>query len=103
MSNPYIYLFVREDLTPAQKIIQVAHAVDEMNKDTVDLTSTTNFMVLCSAYDEWELHDISVYLKANDIPHHKFYETDIEGHTAIATIPLVGDQRIPMRKFSTMK
>jgi hypothetical protein len=32
-----------------------------------------------------------------------FYETDIEGHTAIATEPLVGEQRIPMQRFSTMK
>lgn len=105
MSNPYIYIFVREDLSKCQQIIQAAHAVDEMNANLIDpnAAKVTNYMVLCPAVDEWELHDISVYLKECGIKFHKFYETDIEGHTAIATVPLVGEQRAPMRAFSTMK
>ena len=103
MSNPYMYLFVREDLSKPQQIVQAAHAVDELNKGLDEVTERTNFMVLCPAYDEWELYDISLYLKSCNIKFHMFYETDIEGHTAIATEPLVGEQRIPMQRFSTMK
>jgi len=105
MSNPYIYLFVREDLSRPQQIVQTAHAVDELNKEMSygEITSTTNFMVLCAAEDEWELYDISEYLNSHNIEHHLFFEPDIDGHTAIATKPLVGEQRIPMQRFSTMK
>ena len=105
MSIPYIYLFVREDLSKAQQIVQTAHAVDELNKEMSlgEITSTTNFMVLCPACDEWELFDIKLHLEEQGIEHHMFYEPDIEAFTAIATKPLVGKQRIPMRCFSTMK
>jgi len=105
MSNPYIYLFIRDDLPKAQQIVQTAHAVDELNKEMSlgEITSTTNFMVLCSADGENDLFDISMYLTKQGIKHHIFFEPDIEGHTAIATVPLVGDQRVPMRVFSTMK
>jgi len=103
MSNPYIYLFVRTDLSKPQQIVQTAHAVDELNKELGEFTDRTNFMVLCPAFDEWELFDISDYLKHLGIKFHLFYEPDIEGYTAIATEPLIGDQRIPIRCFSTMK
>lgn len=105
MSNPYIYLFVREDLSKCQQIIQTAHAVDELNKDLdpVDVTSVTNYMVLFPAAGEFELIEISAYLNAAGIDHHMFFEPDIDSYTAIAVKPLVGDQRIPMQIFSTMK
>ena len=103
MSNPYIYLFVREDLSKCQQIIQTAHAVDELNKRLDEVTDKTNHMVLIGAKSDLELCEISHYLHMNKIEHFLFYEPDIEGHTAIATVPLVGDERHPMQIFSTMK
>lgn len=103
MSNPYIYLFVREDLSKCQQIIQTAHAVDELNKSMDKFTDKTNHMVLCPADNEGDLFDISMYLSKQGVEHHIFFEPDIKGYTAIATVPLVDDERIPMRVFSTMK
>lgn len=105
MSNPYIYLFVREDLSKPQQIVQTAHAVDELNKELEvgKITTRTNFMVLCPAENELDLWEIAVYLSSKGIQHHMFYEPDIDAHTAIATEPLVGEERLAMQKFSTMK
>lgn len=103
MSNPYMYLFVREDLSKPQQIIQTAHAVDEMNKKLDVFTDRTNHMVLIGAKNDLELYEIAHYLHMNKVEHFLFYEPDIEGHTAIATKPLVGKQREVMRCFSTMK
>lgn len=103
MSNPYIYLFVREDLSKPQQIIQTAHAVDELNKRLDKFTETTNHMVLIGAKNDLELYEIAHYLHMEKIEHFLFYEPDIEAHTAIATKPLVGDERFPLQVFSTMK
>jgi hypothetical protein len=32
-----------------------------------------------------------------------FYEPDIDAHTAIATKPLIGDERLPLRRYDTKK
>jgi len=100
--NPYTYLFIREDLSHPQQIVQTAHAIDELNKRRKP-QKETNFMVLCAAKSDQELMKISVYLDRHEIDHHLFYEPDIEAFTAIATEPLRGDRRIPLRKFNTKK
>ena len=99
--NPYMYLFVREDLTAAQQIVQTAHAVDELNKEYPH--SPGNYMVLCSVNDEYDLFDVSTRLKENGIKFHMFYETDVESYTAIATEPLIGYKRKPMKRYSLKK
>lgn len=95
--TPYMYLFIREDLSHAQQIIQTSHAVDEIGKRYK--SDDINHMVLCSATDEDHLHDIVEWLELQSIDHHMFYEPDIESFTAIATKPLRGQERFPMKKF----
>jgi len=51
MDNPFIYLFIREDLSMPQQIIQTAHAVDELGK-RIKNSADTNFMCLFSIADE---------------------------------------------------
>ena len=53
MSNPYMYMFTRTDLSATQMIVQTAHAVDELNKQCPH--EPGNFMVLCGAASEQEL------------------------------------------------
>lgn len=98
-----MYLFVRQDLSVPQQIVQTAHAVDELNKRWDDKSDTTNFMVLCSVKDELELWKVGEYLASKGIFHHMFYEPDIEASTAIATRPLRGIEREALSKFQTMK
>ncbi len=96
--HPYIYLFVREDLTVPQKIIQVAHAVDHLQAP-VD----NNYMVLFTVPDEKSLHKISKRLLYDNIDHHMFFEPDINSHTAIATRPLRGEERTSMKGYRIMR
>ena len=97
MDNPYMYLFVREDMSHAQQIVQTAHAVDELNKKIPHKPG--NYMVLCGAKSEDHLHEIVTYLQRFNIDHELFFEPDINGFTAIATKPLIGNERKIMRKF----
>jgi hypothetical protein len=99
--NPYVYMFVRGDLSHPQQIVQTAHAVDEIGRR--HKSDGTNYMVLCDAPDEQFLFDTSDWLTKHGIDHHVFHEPDINGHTAIATEPLIGDRRKPMRRFKTKK
>jgi hypothetical protein len=100
--TPYIYMFIREDLSHPQQIIQTAHAVDELSK-RLEPSTETNSMVLFPAGSERELKRISDYLDRHGIVHEMFYEPDINGFTAIATEPLKGNRRIVMRRFKTKK
>jgi hypothetical protein len=56
-----------------------------------------------SARNEKHLLDISEYLHSKGIDHAMFYEPDIDAHTAIATKPLIGDERLPLRRYDTKK
>jgi hypothetical protein len=94
-------MFIREDLSHAQQIVQTAHAVDELNKSHPH--ETGNYMVLCGAKSESDLLDIASYLTTHGIHFEMFFESDIQAHTAIATKPLRGHERMIMRKFKTKK
>lgn len=99
--NPYVYLFVRDDLSHPQQIVQTAHAAETMaHKHGI---KGINHMVLCGAKDQDNLFDISMWLAQHNIDHHVFYEPDIDGYTAIATLPLRGDERKPMKRFQLKK
>ena len=99
--TPYIYLFIREDLSIPQQIIQTAHAVDSLSINRE--SDNVNHMVLIGIENEEELKNISKYLQIWDIEHKMFYEPDITSHTAIATNPLRGKERNRLKKFNLMK
>jgi hypothetical protein len=107
--QPYVYLFVRSDLSTAQKIIQVAHAIEEMTKRTAkyypsDINlDVTNFMVLFSVTNERDLLQAADYLDEKGIVYENFFEPDIQSHTAIATEPLAGARRRPLEIFMLME
>ena len=96
--NPYMYLFIREDLSIPQQIVQTAHAVDELGK-RIKSSANTNFMCLFGVKDESSLQMISEKLNQQGIDHEMFYEPDIAAFTAIATRPLVGEERKIMKKY----
>lgn len=97
MNNPYMYIFVREDLSAPQQIVQAAHAVDELNKKHPH--DHGNYMVLCGAINETHLINIAFELVSNGIQHKLYFEPDIEAYTAIATRPLRGHERKPLRRY----
>lgn len=98
--TPYIYLFVRRDLSIPQQIIQTAHAVDSIRGHGVDEIS---HMVLIGAKDQAELHSFADHLSNSDIHHEMFFEPDVDAYTAIATRPLRGKERDSLKHFQLMR
>ena len=88
--NSYIYTFVREDISPEQKIVQVAHACHEAGK----LLPHTEYrqvssLILLSAKDEDDLMIIARKIDRAGIDFHMFYEPDNNmGYSAICTRPI---------------
>lgn len=100
---PYIYLFTREDMSKPQQIVQTAHAVHELNATYESGRKHTHHMVLFGATGERELLEIAKYLEEAGIHFHMFWEPDMNSYTSIATVPLRGKERTPMRIFNLMK
>lgn len=100
MSDQHIYLFVREDISRQQQIIQTAHAVDALNKQHP--YDGIHNMVLLKATDEEHLLDIMQYVSSSNIEHHMFYEPDVSEYTAIATRPLKQHERGVFAHFDIM-
>lgn len=103
MDKPYIYIFVRTDLTPSQQIVQASHAALEMG-NAIKNGIIGIHMVLIDAGTQDKLKEISSFLHKKLIHHTIFWEPDFDtGYTAIATEPLFGDQRIPMKRYKLHK
>ena len=98
-----MYIFIREDLSHAQQIVQAAHAALEAGF-VYDQPKDSTHIVLIGAKNEEELLKISQYLKNCSIDSQIFYEPDFDtGYTAIATKPLYGEERQPLKKYSLFR
>jgi hypothetical protein len=98
-----MYIFIRQDLSPTYQIVQAAHATHQAGIRFGGTEQPTHF-VLCGAKDEKDLTKIAMYLERNNIEFEMFHEPDHNtGYSAIATTPLYGDQRRPMRRFQLLK
>jgi len=91
--NSYIYTFIREDIPPAQKIVQLGHACHEggklLNHSEHKCVSS---LILLSAKDEDDLLEIAKRIYRAGIDHYVFFEPDMESYTAICTRPIISDK-----------
>ena len=93
----YVYLFVREDLSVSQQVIQTVHAT-QLTGWVCQGGEVPN-AVLVGAQSEDDLMTISEYLIDHHIAHEVWYEPDISAHTAIATYPIKGKDRNALKHF----
>ncbi len=93
----HIYVFVREDLSPEQKIVQVGHACHEAGKIFQNGENIPS-LVLLSAQDQEDLIQIAQRLQNRGIDFYAFYEPDFGplGYTALCTQPVINQED---RKF----
>lgn len=96
-----MYVFVREDLSIAQQIVQTSHATFEVGA-VANTVKSPNF-VLIGVKSEQQLHQIKEMLYEQQIECKMFFEPDINQHTAIATVPIVGDSRKIFKKYELFK
>lgn len=94
MTQAYIYCFIREDISPEQKIVQTSHVCYEAGQLTDKNIKPS--LILLSARDEDDLLFISYKLECADIESSIFYEPDINsvdgykmGYSAICTRPII--------------
>lgn len=86
--NPYIYTFIRRDISPEQRIVQLGHATWEAGL-RFEKPSEIASLILLSAENEMDLNAISQKLEERDIDHYKFFEPDNGmGYSAICTKPI---------------
>lgn len=89
----YIYTFIRRDLSPEQKIVQLGHACHEAGKLLKhEENRETSNLILLSAADEKDLKSIARKIDCAGIDFYMFYEPDINSYTAICTRPVVSDK-----------
>jgi hypothetical protein len=100
----YIYTFVREDISPEQKIVQIGHACYEAGKIFQDNCGISN-LILLSVQDESELKNVARNLDRRGIEFHAFYEPDNQmGYSAICTQPILDErERSFFRKWNLYK
>jgi hypothetical protein len=98
-----MYIFIREDLTTPQKIVQASHAALDAGF-AYDKPAGSTHIVLMGAKNEEELLKIRERLNNYGIDSQMFYEPDYDtGYTAIATKPLFGDERLPLKRYSLFR
>ena len=88
MSNSYIYTFIRNDLSPEQRIVQIGHACYEAGKKFKDELGISNLILLHTA-DEDDLTNAACELDLQGLEYTIFHEPDYDtGYTAICTRPI---------------
>ena len=88
--NSYIYTFIREDISSAQKIVQLGHACHEAGKLLNHSEHKhVSSLILLSAKDEDDLLEIAERINRAGITFHMFHEPDNNmGYSAICTRPV---------------
>ncbi len=98
-----MYIFVREDLSHPQQIVQASHAASEASF-RFEKPEQPLHIVLCGVKDQHHLMNVAQYLGRHGIEFELFFEPDYDtGNTAIATQPLYDQQRKPLRKFKLLQ
>jgi hypothetical protein len=102
--SSYIYAFIRQDISPEQRIVQVGHACYEAGKLFNDDHGISS-LILLPAKDEDDIKDIAYRLGMRGIDFYAFFEPDNNmGISALCTHPITSkaDRRF-FRKWSLFK
>lgn len=96
----YVYVLTRLDLPQPHLSVQVAHAAIAATQAFGEPHRTHPHLVVCAVADEPELDRAFNRLKELGVRCCAYYEDDM-GHalTAVATAPLAGPDRKPLRRF----
>lgn len=101
----YMYVITRRDLPSPHLSVQIGHAlIAATNTFIGDKRITHPHLVLCAVDNERELAEAFNRLKDAQVAVAGYYEDDLGGAlTAVATAPLCGAERKPLRKFALLK
>lgn len=105
MSDHYAYIFVRQDISPEYQLIQFGHVACVMGRNLPHniCPHKLNFVGI-GVPNEEALVDAQIRMMEHDIGSHDFVEPDLGYQiTAVASVPVTGDQRRAFSKYKTLK
>jgi hypothetical protein len=101
-TSPYLYVFVRTDLAPNLRAVQVAHAC--LNAGAQFGAPDGHNVVLCRVDDEPSLLKEVQRAEAAGIPMSLFHEPDNDvGYSAACSAPVMGGQRAAFRHCQLLR
>lgn len=99
----HIYTFIRKDISPEQRIVQIGHACFEAGKRFMNPPGISS-LILLEAQDEQDLLEIGKKLDERGIDYYMFFEPDFGmGYSAICTRPLGERERSFFKKWKLFK
>lgn len=103
VDTPYVYAFVRRDLSLPQQAVQACHACIEMARTLLPSCDEHPHLVLCGIKSEPSLWTVLNRLERLGIAYRPFRDSDLGDQlTAIATEPVRGDQRHHFRRYQCL-
>lgn len=101
--HEYVYVIVRNDLSPAQRAVQSCHAIIETTRN-FNMSGEHPSVIICEVKSEHKLREIATELSGKNIKYSAFHEPDIGGQlTAIASEPLRLEKRDAFKRFQLLR
>ncbi len=99
-----MYVIVRTDLSKPQIAVQATHAAIEIARNYLTPDQEHPSVIIVVVKNEARLLKLTEDLKTAGITFKAFREPDIDNAlTAIATVPLYGDQRTFFKRFQLLR
>ena len=99
----YVYVIVRNDLSPAQRAVQSGHVLIEMARNFIKINDVHPSVIICIVKDENKLKSTIKELYDKNIKISTFREPDKNNEiTAVATEPLYGESRNHLSRFQLL-
>jgi hypothetical protein len=104
MTPYYCYIFVRQDITPEQQLIQFGHVAAKAGAKSPDKLWEYVHFVGIGVRNERELHKAALLMADNDIPYSTFNEGAMDDElTAVASVPVRGPTREVFKNYKTLR
>lgn len=102
--TPYVYAFVRRDLSHSQQAVQACHACIEVARSLILPCDEHPHLVLCGIKSEQGLWAVLCRLQSLGIACRPFRDSDLGNElTALATEPVRADQRRHFRRYQCLR
>ena len=104
MGKKYVYLFIRQDLSNPQKVVQSVHSAIEMARFQMTDQDEVPSVVAIGVKSELHLEKEYQRLLGIGIKIFPFYEPMFNNEfTSFMTVPLEGKDREPLLKYSLLR
>ncbi len=100
VNKPYMYIAIRQDLSPSQQIVQSAHAAIEASKRYHLSSNIHPSVIVLRVKNEKALDKFKEYVHTTNLPHEEFREPARNNEiTSVAVYPVYDEQRKLFRKY----